>query len=207
MTGDYLAAADAPSRPIATASQTVGPFFHFGLARNEALGNMAPPDAAGERLRLRVRVIDGDGIPLPDALIELYQADADGRYAQPAFSGFGRLATDQNGVCMFETIKPGAVPDGRGGLQAPHFNVCLFARGLLRHLYTRIYFDGDPHLATDPILALVPASRRATLVASRAEADDKLASGMRAAPDQPQAHTREFLIRLQGENETVFFDV
>jgi protocatechuate 3,4-dioxygenase, alpha subunit len=206
MTRENLAAAVGSSPPIATASQTVGPFFHFGLARNEALATVAPPDARGERIHLRVRVIDGDGIPLPDALIEVYHADADGRYAEPAFSGFGRLATDQNGVCVFETIKPGGVPDGQGGVQASHVNVCLFARGLLRHIYTRIYFDGDPLLASDPILALVPASRRVTLLASCVETD-ALTSATQASAGERRVHMWDFLIRLQGENETVFFDV
>jgi protocatechuate 3,4-dioxygenase, alpha subunit len=192
---------------IATASQTVGPFFHFGLGRNPALGQIAPPDAPGERIQVRVRVIDGDGIPLPDALIETYQADADGRYAQDAFSGFGRLPTDQDGVCLFETIKPGAVPDGRGGFQARHINLCLFARGLLRHIYTRIYFPGDPALATDPVLALVPQARRQTLMASLAEEDVAPAPGATGSAGAPRLPVWEFAIRLQGEGETVFFDL
>jgi protocatechuate 3,4-dioxygenase alpha subunit len=194
------------SRRIATASQTVGPFFHFGLARDEALGQVASAETAGERIRLRIRVIDGDGVPLPDALIELYQADADGRYAQPPFSGFGRLATDQNGVCSFETIKPGPVSDGRGGLQASHINLCLFARGLLRHVYTRIYFDGDSRLTSDPILALVPVSRRPTLIA-RLETNDAASFDAHAPSGEARELTWDFLIRLQGEHETVFFDV
>jgi len=177
---------------IATASQTVGPFFHFGLATNTALGNVAPPDAAGERITLRVRVVDGDDAPLPDALIEVYQADASGLYGQPSFSGFGRLATGEDGTCIFETIRPGAVSDGRGGAQAPHINVCLFARGLLRQIYTRIYFDGDARLAGDPILSLVPPARRPTLLAT---------------PVNGEPATWQFLIRLQGEHETVFFDL
>jgi protocatechuate 3,4-dioxygenase alpha subunit len=192
---------------IATASQTVGPFFHFGLGRNPALGQIAPPDAPGERIQVRVRVVDGDGIPLPDALIELYQADADGRYAQDAFSGFGRLPTDHNGVCLFETIRPGAVPDGRGGVQAPHINVCLFARGLLRHICTRVYFPGDPALATDPVLALVPRARRQTLMACLVEEDVAQAPGAPGATAVPRLPIWEFAIRLQGEGETVFFDL
>jgi protocatechuate 3,4-dioxygenase alpha subunit len=192
---------------IATASQTVGPFFHFGLAANAALGLMAPPDAAGDRIHLRVRVIDGDQNPLPDALIELYQADAGGRYAQAPFSGFGRLPTGEDGVCAFDTIRPGAVPDGRGGFQAPHINVCLFARGLLRHVYTRIYFEGDDSLPGDPILALVPPPRRHTLMASRVDAAEPPTPEAGRANPEPPVPTWDFLIRLQGENETVFFDL
>ena len=177
---------------VATSSQTVGPFFHFGLAGSAALGRVAPADAKGARIELRVRVLDGDHLPVPDALIEIYQADADGRYGQPEFPGFGRLATDENGTCIFDTIRPGAVADGRGGVQAPHVNVCLFARGLLRHVYTRIYFRGDDRLGADPILAIVPEARRATLEAC-------------PVPGAPAAW--EFIIQLQGDGETVFFDL
>jgi protocatechuate 3,4-dioxygenase alpha subunit len=170
---------------VATPSQTVGPFFHFGLtppidraARPDdvvSLGNLAPPGTRGERISLRVRVFDGDGEALPDALIELWQADADGRYVRPAdprqvleskeFCGFGRLPTGADGSCTFETIRPGRVPAEAGQLQASHINVCLFARGLLRQLYTRIYFADDASLATDVVLALVPEARRHTLLA------------------------------------------
>jgi protocatechuate 3,4-dioxygenase alpha subunit len=177
--------------PVAAPSQTVGPFFHFGITPDERLGSLAA-SAVGERLHLQVRVFDGAGMPLPDAMIEIYQANAAGEYGANGFSGFGRLATHQDGSCVFETIRPGRVRDGDGRLHASHLNVCLFARGLLRHLYTRIYFAGDPDLATDPILALVPADRRATLLATPASG----ASG-----------SWEWDIRLQGEHETVFFDL
>lgn len=180
---------------IATGSQTVGPFFHFGLTTNAALGTVAPADVPGERIRVRIRVLDGDNLPLSDAMIEMYQADAAGRYAHPRFDGFGRLATDDNGTCVFDTIMPGAVPTpGDAGIQASHINVCVFARGLLRHLYTRIYFHGDANLDRDPILLLVPAERRATLTAV---CEDETA--------KPQIW--DFVIRLQGDEETVFFDV
>jgi protocatechuate 3,4-dioxygenase alpha subunit len=179
---------DAPL--IASASQTVGPFFHFGLATNEALGTVAPADAAGERVRLRVRVLDGDGVAVPDALIEIYQADATGVYAT-GFSGFGRLPTGEDGVCVFETIRPGAVQGGHAPRQASHINVCLFARGLLRHLMTRIYFAGDADQASDPLLSLVAPDRRETLM---------------AVPLEREPGTWEFTIRLQGDRETVFFD-
>jgi len=195
------------SRFIPTASQTVGPFFHFGLAANTTLGCLVQAHTAGERIRLRVRVLDGDGVPVPDALVELYHADANGRYPQPdgiagmtgendrgfgAFCGFGRLPTNTEGTCVFETIRPGAVAGDGGALQAPHINVCLFARGLQHHLYTRMYFEGDSALASDEMLALVPANRRATLIAS---------------PDPADSGLWTFNVRLQGKDETVFFNL
>src|SRR5207344_681293 len=115
------------------------------------------------------------GVPVPDALVELWQADADGVYVRPedprdvlapaGFCGFGRLPTGADGACVFETIRPGAERDAQGRPQAPHINVCLLARGLLRQIYTRIYFAGDPALETDAVLALVPGERRRTLQA------------------------------------------
>jgi protocatechuate 3,4-dioxygenase alpha subunit len=190
-----------PARLTATPSQTVGPFFHFALARDAALGTMAGPGASGERIRLRIAVFDGDAAPVPDALIELWQADADGKYlrpadpaapVRPAFSGFGRLPTGADGSCQFETIRPGRVRDEGGRLQAPHINVCLFSRGLLRQIYTRVYFEGDRDLDDDAVLAFVPPDRRHTL----------LATPMPGAGD-----TWLFEIRLQGDRETVFFDL
>jgi protocatechuate 3,4-dioxygenase, alpha subunit len=179
-----------------TASQTVGPFFHFALSPDATLGRIAGPGTNGEHVRLRVRVLDGDGVPVPDALIEVYQADATGAYGpsnnRESFSGFGRLATNADGTCVFETIRPGRVPDGQGGMQAPHLAVCVFARGLLRQLYTRIYFAGDPCLSEDRLLALVPSERRTTLMASA---------------DPHESGTWTFDVRLQGERETVFFDL
>lgn len=176
---------------IATPSQTVGPFFHFGIAAGEGLGSLGAPES-GERLHLRVRVLDGSGAPLNDAMIEIYQANAAGAYGAPGFSGFGRLATDADGACVFETVRPGRVTNAEGPAQAAHLNVCLFARGLLRHLYTRVYFAGDPDLDADPILALVPADRRATLLAAPADGT-------------PGRWTWD--VRLQGDAETVFFDL
>jgi protocatechuate 3,4-dioxygenase alpha subunit len=198
--------------PIATSSQTVGPFFHFGLTANESLGRIASPDTPGEHIQLRVRVLDGAGEAVPDAVIEIYQADAEGRYfdsteppaasSEPRvpspeprrrgiFSGFGRLPTGADGSCQFQTIKPGVV--GTNGIeQAPHFNVCVLARGLLRQVYTRIYFKDDPALAADPILTLVSADRRPTLLAE---------------PSSSESGLWEFDIRLQGDGETAFFDL
>ena len=179
---------------IATASQTVGPFFSFGLTTNESLGHVASSDAPGEHLRLRVRILDGNGAPVPDAVVELWQANAAGSYdmKSPHFRGFGRLGTDARGGCTFETVRPGVVPDGQGGTNAPHINICLFMRGLLRHVYTRAYFAGDPLLEQDAVLALVPEERRDTLIAH-------------PAPGSTAEWT--FEVRLQGESETVFFDL
>ena len=179
---------------IPTASQTVGPFFNFGLTANPDLGRIAGPDVEGEHIRLLIRVLDGDGAPTPgDSMIELWQADSSGSYAgSEAFHGFGRLETDTAGCCAFETVRPGRAPGPDGGLQAAHINVVIFARGLLRHLHTRIYFDGDPANAEDPVLALVPSERRATLF---------------ARPFDSDRGTWHFDIVLQGAEETVFFDV
>jgi protocatechuate 3,4-dioxygenase alpha subunit len=184
---------------IATASETVGPFFHFGLATDRALGRVAERSATGEFITLRFRITDGDGQAVPDALVEIWQVDADGSEAVPGsageaplFRGFGRLPTSEDGTCEFETVRPGRVPDGQGGLQASHINVCLFARGLLRQLHTRVYFQGDPAIAQDAVLALVPEARRQTLCAT---------------PDGSQPGRWSFDIRLQGGHETVFFNV
>ena len=175
---------------VATASQTVGPFFH--LAGNMDLACVARPGVPGERIRLTCRVFDGDGVPVPDALIELWQADANGIYSDPAFGGFGRLASDENGICVFEIVRPGRVagPNGAPEPQSPHINLIVFARGLLKHLYTRVYFAGDPANDDDAILAMIPGERRATLIAQA------------AAPD-----AWNFEIHLCGDRETVFFDI
>lgn len=174
-----------------TPSQTVGPYFRIGLDWPGA-NLMAGGDTPGERIVLSGRVLDGDGAPVPDAMLEIWQANADGEYAPAAggFTGSGRCGVDADGTFVFETVKPGAAGDGAGGRQAPHVNVVVFARGLLRHLYTRAYFEEDVQAQQDdPVLARVPADRRATLIARR-EGD----------------HYR-FDVRLQGEGETVFFDV
>ena len=191
-----------PERLCPMPSQTVGPFYHFGLTENAALGRLASPEARGEHIHLRVRLLDGDGAPVPDGMIELWQADAGGKYDHPddtqerapdaAFRGFGRLATDAEGYCTFETVRPGRVPDGRGGCQASHISVSVFARGLNARLCTRAYFEGDSALPEDPVLALVPEARRHTLL---------------ARPDTAQTGQWDFDIRLQGEQETVFFDI
>ena len=207
MSADMSLPPSGGSYLIPTASQTVGPFFHFALVANTTLGCLVPSGTHGDRIRLRIRVLDGAGAPVTDALVELYHADADGKYAQPedmaalngprdstlgAFCGFGRLPTNTEGACVFETIRPGRVAGNGGVLQASHINVCLFARGLQRHLYTRIYFEADAALPSDPVLAVVPANRRQTLTAS---------------PDTEDPGLWTFDIRLQGKDETVFFDL
>ncbi|HTS47329.1 MAG TPA: protocatechuate 3,4-dioxygenase subunit alpha [Bryobacteraceae bacterium] len=168
-----------------TPSQTIGPFFHLCLAAYEIGGHLAGPAVQGERLTLIVHVLDGDGAPVDDAVIELWQADA-------TFRGFGRLATDEQGACVFETVKPGRVTSSSGTPEAPHINVSVFARGLLKRAVTRIYFAGDPANEQDPVLALAPGERRNTLIA-------------RPDPDQPSAW--KFDIHLCGEHETVFFEI
>jgi protocatechuate 3,4-dioxygenase, alpha subunit len=181
---------------IPTASQTVGPFFNFGLTTNLELGRMAREGALGQRIRLTILVVDGQAIPAPgDAMVELWQADSQGRYDHPcdcapgqadaAFCGFGRMETQTDGTCTFETVIPGRVGD-----QSPHINVTVFARGLLKPLFTRIYFADDPN---DPVLSLVPAGRRATLLARAGLLDGDW----------------NFTIRMQGDetNETVFFEL
>jgi protocatechuate 3,4-dioxygenase alpha subunit len=191
-----------PDRLQALPSQTVGPFYHLGLTTDPGLGCLARGTARGERIRVRFRLLDGDGAPVPDGMIEVWQADAAGRYDHPAdarepapdpdFCGFGRLPSGPDGCCTFETVHPGRTPDGRGGCQASHLNVTVFARGLLGHLCTRVYFEGDPGLAEDAVLQLVPEERRATLMARR---------------DAAQAAQWNIDIHLQGELETVFFDI
>ena len=184
----------------ATSSQTVGPFFAGALLR-EQMTDLARDAARGERIMIEGRVLDGDGAAVPDAMVEIWQANADGRYHHPedthearldaGFRGFGRSGTDAQGVFRFSTIKPGAVPGPGGRLQAPHINVIVFARGLLNHLYTRIYFPGETLNAADAWLNEVPEERRHTLIAKP-----------RVSPPALQ-----FDIILQGADETVFFDV
>jgi protocatechuate 3,4-dioxygenase alpha subunit len=197
-----------------TPSQTVGPFFAYGLTPKgrcqwdpngqyswkETIGdNLVTPDATGEKIRIEGRITDGDGAPINDAMLEIWQADAQGRYASAAdtrarpntqFKGFGRSATNKDGEFGFATVKPGAVPGPKGAMQAPHIVIVIFSRGMLRQVYTRIYFADEAANAKDPILALVPADRRETLIAT------KQADGV-----------YRFDIRMQGENETVFFEV
>jgi protocatechuate 3,4-dioxygenase, alpha subunit len=183
-------------------SQTVGPYFQIGLTGPWAISRIAGPNAKGERVKLVCTVLDGEGKPVPDAMIEIWQANADGKYNHPSdkqkkpidpdFLGFGRLGTNDEGICLFETIKPGRVPGKADGLQAPHLEVSVLARGLLKRLATRIYFAGDAANDEDLVLGLVPRGRRGTLMAQ-------------PIADEPGAWRID--IHLSGKKETVFFDV
>jgi protocatechuate 3,4-dioxygenase alpha subunit len=198
-----------------TASQTAGPYLHIGMAppaagldvrKDEKPNLLAGQGAKGERIRLEGTVIDGEGCLVRDAQIEIWQANAAGKYdhpadwqdkpVDPAFKGFGRAVTDfKTGLWWFETIKPGSVT-GRGGRpMAPHINVAVFARGINIHLNTRIYFEDETDAnAKDPVLNLIELEpRRATLIAKREEREGQI--------------VYRFDIRLQGEGETVFLDV
>ncbi|TMF94436.1 MAG: protocatechuate 3,4-dioxygenase subunit alpha [Chloroflexi bacterium] len=161
-----------------TPSQTVGPFFGVGLPFEKG-EQLAPPGSAGV-MRIEGQVLDGKGEPVPDALLEIWQPG----------TGFGRARTDSEGAFSFTTVKPGAVPAPDGRVQAPHFNVTVFARGLLRHLVTRMYFPDETEAnAADPVLNLVEPARRETLIAKHCDG------------------VLHFDVRLQGERETVFFAI
>lgn len=200
-----------------TPSQTVGPYFAYGLAPHsrcnwqpsanydakETVGaDLVTPDATGTRIRIEGRVLDGDGKPINDAMLEIWQADAQGRYAHPRdsrartnalFKGFGRSATDKDGGYSFDSIKPGVVAGPDGKPQAPHIVFCVYSRGMLRQVYTRLYFADEAGNDADPILTLVPADRRGTLIAHK--------------ETRGELPVYRFDIRVQGENETVFFDI
>ncbi len=188
-----------------TASQTVGPFFQLGMSYLERK-NLVAEGTAGERVTIRGKVLDGDANPVPDAVLEIWQADSAGRYlgeifprnsAAPRFLGFGRVETDDNGEFTFTTIKPGRVRSPDGSLQAPHIVVTLFSRGLLKPLLTRVYFADEPSNAEDAVLKLVPPERRPTLMATP--------SGERGARNMPP-NVFDWKIMMQGDRETVFFD-
>jgi protocatechuate 3,4-dioxygenase alpha subunit len=188
------------TRLTQTPSQTVGPFFSIGLTR-EPQHVLVSDTVRGERIAVEGTVLDGAGAPVEDALIEIWQADAEGRYRQstepPAdagdrFTGFGRAATDLRGKFLFETIKPGPVRASDGSWQAPHLSVIVFARGMLVHAFTRMYFADDSRTVEDPLLSTLEPPRRQTLIASRHERDGRI--------------VYQWEIRLQGERETVFFD-
>jgi protocatechuate 3,4-dioxygenase, alpha subunit len=199
----------------ATTSQTVGPYFQIGLARFY-VDDLTEPGVSGDVIEIAGRVFDGDGQAVPDGVIEVWQADAEGQYAHPeflralesigksalpvtehmqaqrgqsAFRGFGRVPTQPDGSFRFKTIKPGRVAAPDGTLQAPHIAVSVFTRGLLRRLVTRIYFPDEPSNAEDFALKLVEAGRRHTLIAKKVR-DSRL----------------EWNVVLQGKDETVFFD-
>lgn len=198
--------------------QTVGPFFHYGLpwkggadlvgqsdlgARPELmpedhylLAQSRPKgEVAGEIIEIIGRVVDGQGEPLSDAFLEIWQADSTGRHDVPGntgFIGFGRSSTSDEGEYRFRTVLPGRTAGPGDSLQAPHIAVGVFGRGLLKRLVTRLYFEGEASNSEDPILALVPDDRRGTLM---------------ARPVVESPGTWRFDIALQGEHETVFFDI
>jgi protocatechuate 3,4-dioxygenase alpha subunit len=185
----------------ATPSQTVGPFFSIGCDRL-IVTDLTGRDVLGQRIEVTGCLTDGDGIGVPDAMLEIWQANSAGKYAhpedtqdkaiEPAFQGFGRIPTDANGAFRFATIKPGSVPGPNGKQQAPHIVVSVFMRGLLKRLVTRIYFPDETENDQDFVLNFVESSRRGTLVARRISGEhNKL----------------EWNIILQGQNETVFFDI
>lgn len=200
--------------PLAeTPSQTAGPFLHIafdparaGLApRGDAPpSDLAAPGAKGEAIRIGGSILDGAGAAVTDAVVEVWQADADGIYAHPedprsnradpAFRGFGRASADGGyGTWGISTVRPGRVPGPDGAPMAPHLSLAVFARGINVHLHTRVYLDDEEEAnRADPVLASVPAARRGTLVARTVD------------PGPPR--TYRFDIVLQGEGETVFFD-
>jgi len=198
-----------------TASQTAGPYVHIGLIPHMAgfdifeknFGHvLVGPNTKGERITLEGHVLDGTGTPLRDVLLEIWQANAAGRYNHPAdrsaaaieedFRGWGRAGSDfESGLISFETVKPGATTDKAGRRCAPHINVWIVARGINIGLNTRIYFsDEEAANAADPVLNLIEQPvRRSTLMAKRSERGGKVVYA--------------FTINLQGQDETVFFDV
>ncbi|MBT8490096.1 MAG: protocatechuate 3,4-dioxygenase subunit alpha [Deltaproteobacteria bacterium] len=191
---------------IQSPSQTVGPYFAQGLLRegDQVFTNLlVSGNTEGERIRVAGCVLDAEGRPIEDAMIEIWQANSHGRYnhpldeqdkpLDPEFMGHGRASTDIKGNYWFETIKPGSVPGPDNKAQAPHINVIVFARGMLSHAFTRIYFEDEAANQKDPVLMSIenPAHRN-TLVARREEADGVI--------------IYRFDIRFQGENETAFFD-
>jgi len=194
-----------PSVRALTPSQTVGPFFHDCLLDASApCATLVGDDAPGQRIAVHGYVLDGDGAAVPDAVLELWQADDRGVYHHPLdarwsgrsdFSGFGRVGTDGDGRFEFTSVLPGPVPCD-GGHHAPHISIAIFARGLLNHLFTRMYFPDEPSNDTDATLLRVPPLRRQTLIA-------------RAMPqsDERAARAYRFDIVLQGRDETAFFAI
>jgi protocatechuate 3,4-dioxygenase, alpha subunit len=182
-----------------TPSQTVGPYFGI-MVRGRAKCRQVTDATSGTRSVIEGHVLDGGGNAIPDALVEIWQADANGRYrhpedsgspsADPHFNGYAWAHTRADGGYRFETVKPGRVPAPEGGEQAPHIVVSVMARGILTRFITRIYFEDEASNAHDPILALVPEERRHTLMARRADDGRYI-----------------FNLLMQGAGETVFFDV
>jgi protocatechuate 3,4-dioxygenase, alpha subunit len=181
---------------VPTASQTVGPFFSIGL-KQHCRSEMLPADGGAARSTIQGRVLDGDGMPVPDAVLEIWYpvflaAGSElNSHASGFPNGFVRVATDEQGQFQFSVLKPVGLKDLDGNVDAPHFAVLLFMRGLLRHLVTRLYFPNEASNARDAVLQLVPTERRETLVAKSASGD---------------ASQLLWDIHLQGELETVFFE-
>lgn len=180
-----------------TPSQTVGPYLRIGLLGGALGSTLVSPDDP-RAIRIRGRLLDGHGDPVPDGMVEIWQANAAGRYAhsrdareaiplEEGFVGFGRSGTEDDGSFEFVTVKPGLVPMPDGRLQAPHLVVGIFARGLLKRLVTRMYFPDEGANEADPTLAALEPAERATLVA------------------RDEGETLRFDIRLQGEGQTTFF--
>jgi protocatechuate 3,4-dioxygenase, alpha subunit len=186
----------------ATPWQTVGPYLSIGLTWLKT-DNLTGAGVEGQRMTIEGTLVDGNGEPVTDGVIETWQANARGRYAHPDdtralpleadFVGFGRVPTDEHGIFRLRTIKPGRVPGADGRFQAPHILVSVFARGVLRRLCTRVYFADEPANADDPVLAQVPAARRSTLI----------------APKEGDTYRFNVVIRGEalGQGETVFFDI
>ena len=185
-----------------TPSQTVGPFFSFCLAPRDRPGigsaRLVTPDAIGARITIEGRVLDGSDAPVPDALIEIWQADGEGRYAgfhraraASSFTGFGRATCDDEGRFTIETVKPGSLADLGGRCHAPHIAIGIFGKGINRRLYTRIYFPDEKANDGDPVLSCVAAAHRSSMIARKTDA-----TGRRYA----------FTIKLQGADETAFLD-
>lgn len=190
---------------LLTASQTIGPYLHIGTAWLDKT-ELAGEEVSGQRISIEGRMLDGDGNPVADALLEIWQANAHGKLAHPqdqrdlaleqGFRGWGRIPTDKDGRFRFTTVRPGQLPGPAGGLQAPHLAVTVFGRGLTRALFTRIYFpDGQGH-ESDFVLAQVPAERRASLIA-------------RAMPGKEHAYQWDVVLQAGAgaQQETVFFDI
>ncbi|CAN5878231.1 protocatechuate 3,4-dioxygenase subunit alpha [soil metagenome] len=204
-------------RPVGqTPSQTIGPFFSIRLS-GEGQNVLCDVETQGERIRIEGRVLDGDRAPIEDALIELWQANAAGRYRHPAddrdaiavetgFTGFGRAASGvDTGAFWFETVKPGAVPGPDEALQAPHVSLIVQARGMLLPSFTRVYFSDEPDAnAHDPVLSQVPRGRRATLIAERAPGSDPAVPAVSAVSAVSAVYRYDIV--FQGDHETVFFD-
>ena len=191
---------------IQSPSQTVGPYFAQGLLRDgdHVFTNvLVSENTEGERIRIEGCVLDAEGRPIEDAMIEIWQANSHGRYnhpldeqekpLDPEFMGHGRTSTDVNGKYRFETIKPGSVPGPGNTAQAPHINVIVFARGMLSHAFTRIYFENEADNRNDPaLMGIEDEAHRNTLIARGEETAGVI--------------VYRFDIRFQGENETAFFD-